>query len=75
MCVLALASLPDALTIARRLFKKTFQRGRSERRGEAYPVPYVEPLSDVRTKLEGFFNSLLRVFVDTDQSLLPDALS
>ena len=37
------------------LFKKAFQRGRSERRGEAY----VEPLSDARTKLEDFFNSLL----------------
>lgn len=42
----------------RRLFKKAFQRGRSERRGEAYSVPYVEPLSDLRTKLEDFFNSL-----------------
>ena len=41
------------------LFKKAFQRGRSERRGEAYSVPYVEPLSDARTKLEDFFNSLL----------------
>ena len=42
------------LTRACRLFKKTFQRGRNERRGEAYSVPYVEPLSDVRTKLEDF---------------------
>ena len=54
----------EAQTIAkiveevRRLFKKIFQRGHSERRGEAYSVPYVEPLSDVRTKPEGFFNSL-----------------
>ena len=62
MCMLALVSLPDALTKARRLYKKTFPRGRSERRGEAYSVPYVELLSDVRTKLEGFFNSLLRIF-------------
>ena len=42
-----------------RLFKKTFQQGRNERRGDAYLIPYVEPLSDVRTKLDGFFNSLL----------------
>jgi len=36
-----------------------FQQGRSERRGEAYSVPYVEPLSDARTTLEDFFNILL----------------
>ena len=35
------------------------QRGRSERRGEAYSVPYVEPLSDARTKLADFFSILL----------------
>ena len=33
--------------------------GRSERRGEAYSLPYVEPLSDARTKLADFFNILL----------------
>jgi hypothetical protein len=33
------------------MFKKAVQRGRSERGGEAYSFPYVEPLSDVRTKL------------------------
>jgi ribonuclease HII len=33
--------------------------GRSERRGESYFVPYVEPLSDVRTKPADFFNILL----------------
>ena len=43
-----------------RLFKKAVQQGRSERRGESYFVPYVEPLSDARTMLAGFFNSLLR---------------
>ena len=43
----------------RRLFKKAVQQGRSERRGESYFVPYVEPLSDARTMLAGFFNSLL----------------
>ena len=40
------------------MFKKVVQRGRSERRGEAYSIPYVEPLSDARTKLAGFFNIL-----------------
>jgi hypothetical protein len=43
---------------ARRLFKKIVQEGRSERRGDAYSVLYVEPLSDARTPLADFFNSL-----------------
>ena len=42
-----------------RMFKKDFQRGRSERGGESYSFSYVEPLSDARTKLEDFFNILL----------------
>lgn len=41
------------------MFKQAFQRGRSERRGDAYPRRYVELLSDARTKLEGYFNTLL----------------
>lgn len=41
-----------------RMFKKVVQRGRSKREGEAYSLPYVEPLSDARTKLETFFNIL-----------------
>ena len=41
-----------------RMFKKAVQRGRSEQRGEAYSVPYVEPLSEARTKLAEFFNIL-----------------
>jgi hypothetical protein len=41
------------------MFKKAVQRGRSERGGEAYSFPYVEPLSNVRTKLVDFFNILL----------------
>lgn len=56
------------------MFKKAVRRGRSKRRGEAYtvftrppiacqnrrfPRPFVEPLSDARTKLEAFFNILL----------------
>jgi hypothetical protein len=44
---------------ARRLFKKAVQQGRSERKGEAYFVSYVEPLSDARTMLTGFLNNLL----------------
>lgn len=51
-----------------RLFKKVVQQGRNERRGDAYSVPYVEPLSDVRTPLADFFNSLLRFF-DLDDRL------
>jgi len=41
------------------MFKKAVQQGRSERRGEAYFVLYVEPVSDARTKLADFFNILL----------------
>ncbi len=41
-----------------RMFKKTVQRGRSERRPEAYPLGYGEDLSEVRTTLAGFFNIL-----------------
>jgi hypothetical protein len=41
------------------MFKKAFRQGRSERRGESYSLPYVEPLSDARTPLEDFFNILL----------------
>jgi len=44
--------------MSRRLFEKAVQRGRSERRGEAYCAPYVELLSDARAKLENFFNIL-----------------
>lgn len=40
-----------------RLFKKTVQQGHSKRRGEAYFLPYVEPLSAARTPLDGLFNS------------------
>jgi len=35
--------------------------GRSERRGKTYSLSYVEPLNDARTKLEDFFNILLRL--------------
>ena len=43
----------------RRLFRKAVQQGRSERRGDAYSGSYVEPLSEARTPLAGFVNSLL----------------
>jgi len=52
--------------ILSRTFKKAVQRGRSERRGEAYFVPYVEPLSDARTKLADFFNILLLDEIELD---------
>jgi hypothetical protein len=39
------------------------QRGRSERRPEAYPQGYVEDLSDARTKLAEFFSVLLERLV------------
>jgi hypothetical protein len=39
--------------------QKGLRARRSERRGEAYSVLYVEPLSHTRTKLEDFFNILL----------------
>ena len=44
---------------ARGLFKKAVQQGRSERKGDAYSLAYVEPLSEARTKLADFFNSPL----------------
>ena len=47
------------------------QRGRSERRGESYSGPYVEPLSDVRTKLADFSSILLKQLpVDTEHQRL-----
>ena len=44
---------------SRRMLKKFVQQGRSERRAEAYPLGYVEGLSDARTKLADFFSILL----------------
>jgi hypothetical protein len=41
------------------MVKKAVQQGRSERRGEAYAVRYVEPLSDARTTLADFFSILI----------------
>jgi hypothetical protein len=41
------------------MLKKAVQQGRSERRCEAYPLGYVEGLSDARTLLAGFFSILI----------------
>jgi hypothetical protein len=41
------------------MIKKFVQQGRSEQGGEPYSLPYVEPLSDARTKLADFFSILL----------------
>ncbi len=57
-----LGHVVDGSSRARRLFKKAVQQGRSEGRGETYAVPSMEPLSDARTMLTGFFNSLLGCF-------------
>lgn len=53
---------PTQARDVRRLFKKPVQQGHRERNGEAYVVWYIEALSDARTKLAGFFNSLLSQF-------------
>jgi urea transport system permease protein len=47
--------------ISGRMLKKFVQQGRSTRRGEAYSVRYVEPLSKARTPLASFFSILLGV--------------
>jgi hypothetical protein len=44
---------------SRRMLKEAVQRGRSKRRDESYFVAYVEPLSEARTKLAGFFSILI----------------
>jgi hypothetical protein len=49
------------------MVKKVVQQGRSKRRSEAYPLGYVEDLSDARTQLTAFFTILLRhASVDAD---------
>jgi hypothetical protein len=45
------------------MLKMAVQRGRSERRPEAYPQGYVDDLSDARTKLADFFSVLLERLV------------
>jgi hypothetical protein len=46
------------------MLKKTVQQCRSKRRAEAYPLGYVEGLSDARTMLADFFSILLRDIVE-----------
>ena len=46
-----------------RLVRKAVQQGRSTRRGDAYSLSYVEPLSTTRTPLVDFVNSLLLTFM------------
>src|SRR5262245_2568329 len=41
---------PQLTWVTHREFKQAVRQGRSERRGEAYSVPYVEPLSEARTQ-------------------------
>ena len=41
-----------------RMRKKAVPQGHSERRGESYSVPYVEPLSEATTPLVNFFRTL-----------------
>lgn len=49
----------DRMGMPCRLFRKVVQQGRNERRGESYSVLYVESLSDERTPLAAFVNSLI----------------
>jgi hypothetical protein len=53
-----------------RMVKKPVQQGRRERRGEAYFEPYVESLSDPRTKLAGFFSILPRGVDEAERTML-----
>ena len=61
-----MAWVTDGIREPHRVFKKAVQQGRSERRGESYSVPYGEPLSDARTTLADFFNTLLGGAVERD---------
>jgi hypothetical protein len=45
--------ITDRIRNAHRMFKKAVQRGRSERRGDAYVFRYVEPLNDAITRQAG----------------------
>ena len=51
--------LTDPFRSHRRLSRKAVQQGCSKRRGEAYSLQYVEPLSAARTPLADCVNSLL----------------
>ena len=45
------------------MLKNAVQQGRSERRGDAYSVRYVEPLSAARSPLAAFFSILLGILL------------
>ena len=59
----------DDVKMIRRLFRKAVQQGRSKRRGDAYSLRYVEPLSAARTPLADFANSLLVKYACCDHCL------
>jgi hypothetical protein len=48
--------------------KKAVRQGRSERSGESYCISYVESLSDARTPLADFINSLLAEAAGRDRA-------
>ena len=54
-----------------RMLKKAVQQGRREQRSDAHAVPYVEPLSEARTSLSGFFSILLE-FEEVVKEIFPD---
>jgi hypothetical protein len=58
-------SRPQTTTDSLQDGQEGLQQGRSERRGEAYSVLYVEPLSDARTPLADFFSILLEAWGST----------
>ena len=51
---------PHKISCNRRVFKKAVQQGRNEREPEAYSRSYVEGLSEARTQLAAFFNTLFK---------------
>lgn len=54
-----LGKVMDGSSGTHRLFKKSVAQDRSERRGAAYSVRYGETLSEAKTPLVDFFDSLL----------------
>lgn len=51
--------IADEIRHDRRMFNMAVPPGRSEERGQAYSVRYVEPLRDARTPLADFVTILL----------------
>jgi hypothetical protein len=48
-----------------RMFKKASSAAAAREEAKTYPLRYVEPLNDARTKLEDFFNILPKIHIDT----------